>query len=108
MSMVLDPSCLVLLGVNETGKSNILRALSLLNPNVAISPDDVRQIGSAEDPPRESSVEFFFPLSDEEKSELAVASYQRVLGPTSALIARVNGTELNFGGSSDESVGANS
>jgi|GEM_PF-433137 len=61
------PSCRILVGINESGKSNILRALSMIGEDFTPSPEDVR-----EPLPREKSVEeayiwFVFGL---EKSEI--------------------------------------
>lgn len=40
--------CIVLVGVNETGKTNILRALGMLARDARATPDDVRQLPSHE------------------------------------------------------------
>ena len=38
------PTCKVLVGINESGKSNILKALSFLDPKVLFEEDDLREI----------------------------------------------------------------
>lgn len=38
-----DPSCRVLVGINESGKSNILRALSMIGDGFTPTPEDVRE-----------------------------------------------------------------
>lgn len=44
VTVELKPNCRVLIGVNESGKSNILRALSFLTPNKKpVRKDDVRE-----------------------------------------------------------------
>ncbi|MCA9478622.1 MAG: AAA family ATPase, partial [Nanoarchaeota archaeon] len=37
-----SPRCRILVGINEAGKSNILKALSLLNKKEDFSPTDIR------------------------------------------------------------------
>ena len=37
-----DPTCRILVGINESGKSNILRALSLLDPLQPVDAADIR------------------------------------------------------------------
>jgi len=67
----LKPSCLVLLGVNESGKSNILRALATLSPATRILDDDVRQLPSEEDLGDEASIEFSFPADDGDRQNIS-------------------------------------
>lgn len=62
-----DPSCRILVGINESGKSNILRALSMIGEEFKPTPEDIR-----EPLPREKSIDeayiwFVFGL---EKSEI--------------------------------------
>jgi len=56
--------CQVLIGINETGKSNILRALSLLSEDVDPKGEDVRESLHEEDPITEAYVRFRFDLSE--------------------------------------------
>ena len=42
-------SCLALVGINESGKSNILRALRLLDPAQKVEPEDLRDPEHDED-----------------------------------------------------------
>lgn len=72
--ILFDDGCQVLVGINEAGKSNILRALSLLDPKSTVSISDVRIERADEDPDEESVVRFVFRLSENEIEEI----YQNV------------------------------
>lgn len=65
-TLVLEPACRTLVGINEAGKTNILKALSLVDRDVEIDPDDVRFPSPDEDAELKGSVEFTFNL---EKSD---------------------------------------
>lgn len=56
------PSWRTLVGSNESGKSNVIKALSLLDKDAKASPDDVREILPDESPASEAFVRFFFTL----------------------------------------------
>lgn len=62
--------CQVLVGINEAGKSNILKALSLLDTNTQISNCDVRIEREDETPTNKSSVFFVFKLDEDEMDEV--------------------------------------
>lgn len=62
--------CEILIGVNESGKSNILRALQLLDPNAATSPNDLRIERKNEAPTTQGLVRFVFNLDESELSEI--------------------------------------
>jgi energy-coupling factor transporter ATP-binding protein EcfA2 len=59
-----------LVGVNESGKSNILRALALISPETKPSLSDVRVQRASDEDIDESRVLFSFQLSDKEVSGL--------------------------------------
>lgn len=66
-----DPPCRVLVGINESGKSNLLHALSLLSDEVAPSRrDDVREGLPDEDEVSEAYVKFFFRLEKADCEEV--------------------------------------
>ncbi len=44
------PSCKVLIGINESGKTNILHALAMLSPDRAPEVNDLREIRPNEEP----------------------------------------------------------
>ncbi len=80
LTLGFDPPCRVLVGINESGKSNILNALSLLDENVVPKKDDIRDIGPDETLSNESYVRFIFKLSDEER--LNGIGFQSVVTPS--------------------------
>ncbi len=65
------PACRVLVGINESGKSNILKALRLLSNDYDPSrKDDVREKLPEEDNIDEAYVKFYFRLDKSETDEL--------------------------------------
>ncbi len=66
----MNPKCRVLVGINEVGKSNILRALSMLCKDINPSPSDKREPLPGEDPYKESFVRFVFKLASKELEEI--------------------------------------
>lgn len=70
LSIDFGPGCVVLIGINESGKSNILKALSLLDPTSQISPADLRLARHSEAEITSGSVDFVFNLSDLEVNEV--------------------------------------
>jgi energy-coupling factor transporter ATP-binding protein EcfA2 len=54
--------CRVLVGINESGKSNVLKAISSLGSFVPSAADDIREPSPNEDPISESFVRFSFSL----------------------------------------------
>lgn len=65
-----DHGCQVLIGINESGKSNILKALNLLDPNVSIGQNDLRIDRKDEEPVLEGEVAFKLSLDDVEVSQV--------------------------------------
>lgn len=66
-----NPQCRVLVGINESGKSNVLKALSFLSDDYDPSrADDLRDALPDEDPIDESKVEFVFKFEKVESDEL--------------------------------------
>lgn len=61
-----DNNCQILVGINESGKTNILKAIRLLDPEVKISSDDVRQLSHSESVRSVAEVMFVFRPSDYE------------------------------------------
>ena len=60
----------VLVGINEAGKSNILKAAALLSDDAQIQNDDIRQESYIDERVTESYVEFFFTFNNEQLSLL--------------------------------------
>ena len=66
-----DPSCRVLVGINESGKSNILNALALLSDDFTPSKkDDLREALSREGQIKESEITFVFQFEKTESDKL--------------------------------------
>ena len=60
IDFIFNPNCRVLVGINESGKSNLLKALSMLDNDKTPSPSDIREIGDSEEPIEEAYVKFIF------------------------------------------------
>ena len=74
-----DPSCRVLIGKNESGKSNVLKALRLLDRNAPLGKDDKREPSLNEKHIKDSSVEFAFTLEDGDVQRLFSEARSRIL-----------------------------
>lgn len=71
LTLPFEPKCRVLIGINESGKSNILRALHLLDPKVSVQASDLRIELLDEEQVKNGWVRFVFDLSSEEINKLA-------------------------------------
>lgn len=93
-----EPRCRVLVGINESGKTNILRALSLINKEIRPSHEDIRESLPNEPPVENGYVDFMFKL-DKPDLEKSVASIKyKVLGNVETYpIAISNGNEIGLG-----------
>ena len=66
-----EPACRVLVGINESGKSNILNALAFLDEErKPVKKDDLREALPDEDPIDESHVRFVFRFEKDESDKL--------------------------------------
>lgn len=74
-----EPRCRILVGINEAGKTNILHALSLLNPSSSAKPTDIREPRTDEPYDQDAFVRFVFVLEPEEKSEVLSSIQPKVL-----------------------------
>ncbi|MDL2238144.1 ATP-binding protein [Christensenellaceae bacterium OttesenSCG-928-K19] len=70
LKIVPDPRCQVFVGINESGKTNILKALSLLSSERQISIEDLRNEGKDESKIEEAYVDFDFSLTEQESNEV--------------------------------------
>lgn len=87
-----EPRFRTLVGVNEAGKSNVLAALSLLDPTREPSAADVREPLPDEAYDEESYVRFIFRLDHGELEELK-AEVLRKIFPHSASLMSLRGTQ---------------
>ncbi len=79
LKIELTPKCRVLVGINESGKSNILSALNLLDPTVLSTKKDIREPLKGEKQPTEAYVRFIFNFTEEESLELYELSKGKIL-----------------------------
>jgi len=70
----LSPKCRVLVGINESGKTNILNAIKTLSKEYTPDPKDQRQCLDDEPLIEESQIEFFFVFNPNETARI----YERV------------------------------
>lgn len=78
-----DPPCRILVGINESGKSNILKALAFLSD--AFKPqkkNDHREALPDEDPIRESYVRFAFKFEKNESDQMFEIISSKILSKT--------------------------
>ena len=89
-----DPTCRVLAGINEAGKSNILNALALLYEGYPpVRKDDVREPSPyGEEPVVESYVRFFFSLGKAESDALFNAISEKILAGANTFKLATDGT----------------
>jgi predicted ATP-dependent endonuclease of OLD family len=74
-----DMNCKVLVGINESGKSNILRALSMLSPRYKTETSDERQsLPDENDTPAESRIRFVFSLEKDDYDSILESLFTSV------------------------------
>lgn len=80
VEVTFDPTCRVLVGINESGKSNILNALALLNKDyVPAKKNDLREALPDEEPITKSFVRFIFKFEKTESDELLNSVSEKLL-----------------------------
>jgi AAA15 family ATPase/GTPase len=70
LTIKLDPSCRVLAGINESGKSNILKALAMLDEDNLPTKQDVRFSLEDESPITEAYIYFIFDFDEDELAQI--------------------------------------
>jgi hypothetical protein len=65
LSLKLDPKCRILVGINESGKTNILNAMNLLDPKEVATRRDLREPGLHEAQIIEAHIGFIFSFEKE-------------------------------------------
>ena len=88
-----DPTCRILVGINESGKSNILRALSFLNEESQSDSNDIREALPDDDEViTESYILFDFKLEENESTHLIESVLAKILtNETNPDIVSING-----------------
>lgn len=92
-----EPRCRVLLGINEAGKTNILEALSFLDPNKKADASDIREPKETEDFTQEAYIRFIFVYDkdDRKKIEHILKPSFVALDPSTTLVVKGN-EKLSF------------
>lgn len=75
----IDRSYQILVGINESGKSNILKAFSLIDDTVEITKNDIRDPSHDEDNVEESLVRFVFTLENYEINKVINALKEKFI-----------------------------
>lgn len=93
-----DPACRVLVGINESGKSNSLKALSFLNANSAPNKkNDLREKLPDEDQIKEASITFIFRLEKADSDKLNELVSAHILAATAnPKLVSLEGTEYSL------------
>lgn len=92
LEIELNPPCRVLVGINESGKSNILQALALLGDKTPIR-DDIREPLPNESQITESSVDFIFEFTNNEVDDLVKVISPKILSKNKSLPIIKNGKQ---------------
>jgi len=89
--------CQALIGMNESGKTNILRALALIDPNLSVLPNDLRIERLGESEVNNGSIEFEFELDEIEMIEVTKPLFEK-LDPSlvNQPFLSLNGMQLTF------------
>jgi predicted ATP-dependent endonuclease of OLD family len=80
LNLPVNDKCMVLVGENEAGKSNILKALRGLDPNMKFQPDDIRDTSPEEPSIMEAHVEFIFTLDNDEMALISSNVCSKIWG----------------------------
>jgi energy-coupling factor transporter ATP-binding protein EcfA2 len=67
VTITLEPRCRALIGINESGKSNILKALALLDSDRKFQSDDIRDFSPNEDTDQPAYVRFIYSLDKSDR-----------------------------------------
>jgi len=80
VEFVFEPRCRVLVGINESGKSNILQALAFLDPDMQIEPGDLRELRPNEKPYKTAQIRFYFSPNSEDKTQVIKSIRRKIAG----------------------------
>lgn len=88
---------MIMVGINESGKSNILKALSYLSNDAEYSKDDIRDPGHDEEPVDSSFIRFIFRLSNNEINKVIESMQEQLLCVnTKSSLMTFNNTDLSL------------
>jgi hypothetical protein len=91
LTLEFEPRCRILVGINESGKSNILTALSFLSPDIQPSKTDLRYERDDE-LITDGEVRFIFRLDADEQSRIAAETGKQCFNPdpNAPIVARAD------------------
>lgn len=89
-----EPRFRILIGKNEAGKSNLLAACALIDPQAKLGPADLRETCDGEEPVNDGYVRFIFDLSAKELLTIQQLIKPRVLAKDQ-ILCRFNRRELS-------------
>lgn len=92
LEIELNPPCRVLVGINESGKSNILQALALLGDKTPTR-DDIREPLPNESQITDASVDFIFEFTNNEVDDLVKVISPKILSKNKSLPIIKNGKQ---------------
>ncbi|MFO0818468.1 MAG: AAA family ATPase [Pirellulales bacterium] len=97
VTIQLEPRCRALIGINESGKSNILKALALLDSTREVQNDDIRDFSPDEGLDQPAFVRFVFSVDKDERIECLESISAKILSPDkSTPIIRKDGRGLTL------------
>ena len=80
IEIVFDPTCRVLIGINESGKSNILDALAFLSDDFQpVRKNDLREAADEDEKVKESYIRFVFKLEKSESDQVIDSVCSKIL-----------------------------
>ena len=87
----------MLVGINESGKSNILKALSLLDPECEVVSGDLRDFAPDESTDEPAFVRFIFGIDKSERIDCLESVAQQIVSPNAnELIVSTGERHLNL------------
>jgi len=97
MQISFEPKCRILVGINESGKTNILSALNLLDRQKTTTQRDLREPGLREDPITEAHVRFIFKFTEDEMTGFLEKLREKILSESyNSPIIRIEGTDYTL------------
>lgn len=97
LDLYLFPRCKGFIGINESGKTNILSAISHLSKTVEIKTEDIREPMPDEPPVEDSHIWFVFRLNNSERKTLLEKVSEKVLAKnTVSTLISENGNKLSL------------
>mgnify|MGYP001612783986 CR=1 FL=1 len=92
-----EPECKVLVGINESGKSNILKALSMFSEDREPSKEDIREALPNEPPVKEAYIRFVFSFDNTEIYQIYENIKSQILTTNNNLpILKKNGENITL------------